>query len=122
MSTKNKPNQLFYYTNSRVNYYIGLGMINYKMTELEYIESLIQRGYDCFIQRAKCEDKDTVIKSFEDAQKFFNRDFEKNKKRRVQVNSELYTILKVFFNKQKEIKFLSMLICYALLRDWKYKK
>lgn len=117
MSTKNKPNQLFYYTNSRVNYYIGLGMINYKMTELEYIESLIQRGYDCFIQRAKYEDRETVIKSFEDAQQFFNRDFEKNKKRRIQVNSEMYTILKVFFNNQKEIKFLSMLICYALLRD-----
>lgn len=117
MSKKNKPNQLFYYTNSRINYYVSLGMSNYKMTELEYIESLIQRGYDYFIQRAKYEDRETVIKSFENAQNFFSRDFEKNKKRSVQVNSEMYTILKVFFSKQKEIKFLSMLVCYALLRD-----
>lgn len=117
MSNNTKSNQLSYYTNSRINYYINIGMINYKMTELEYIESLIQRGYDYFIQRAKYEDKEEVLESFENAQKFFDRDFEKNKKRKVEINYELHNILKVFFNKKKEVKFLSMLLCYALVRD-----
>lgn len=106
-----------YYTNSRIQYYIELGMSNYRISEEDYIELLLNRGFNSFILMSEKNDISSVIKIFKSAQEFFNRKNEKNTIKQTLINFEIYNILNIFCVNYEKNELISMLLCYDLIRD-----